>query len=56
MNEGALAGDHLKHIHALITIWSLVYFKDRGALSYAVTVRERATDPNLWAMKRSAPR
>ena len=35
MNEGALAGDHLKHIHALITVWSLVDFKDRGAPSYA---------------------
>jgi len=24
------ADEHLKHIHALITEWSLVYFKDRG--------------------------
>jgi hypothetical protein len=24
------AGEHLKHIHALITEWSLAYFQDRG--------------------------
>jgi len=27
------AVEHLKHIHALITEWSMAYFKDRGAPS-----------------------